>query len=117
MRIPIACTLTPESAADRVEEWRAFFANWIEAAEKGSGELRLRLNRSESALVLAADLAEREKACCGFFEFSIELQPEARWLVVRVPDDAAGVLDDIVALLRTSCGPSSASALGIATSS
>ena len=102
VRIPITCSLTPESAGDRVQEWRDFFANWIDAADKrNDGELRLRLNRSENALVLAADLAEREKACCGFFDFSIELQSDERWLVVQVPDDAAGVLDGIVTLLPT----------------
>ncbi len=100
VRIPVACSLTPESAADRVQEWRTFFAEWIHAAEKANDrELRLRLDTSEKALLVAADLAEREKACCGFFDFSIELQPDERWLVIRVPHDAAGVLRDIVSLL------------------
>lgn len=103
VRIPVACTLTVESAADRLEEWRTFFASWIDTAERTNDrELRLRLDKSEKALVIAADLVQREKACCGFFEFSIEFQSDGRWLVVRVPDDAAGVLTDIVALLPSS---------------
>ncbi len=100
MRVPIACTLTVESAADRIEEWRTFFGTWIDAAERTKDrELRLRLDGSEKALVIAADLAQREKACCGFFDFCIEVQSDERWLLVRVPDEAAGVLTDIVALL------------------
>jgi hypothetical protein len=36
MRVPIACTLTSESAAARIEEWRRFCAHSTGAAEQTS---------------------------------------------------------------------------------
>jgi hypothetical protein len=100
MRIPIACTLTPGSAAARVEEWRSFLAHSTGAVEKaGDQKLRLRLDGSTQALEAAVDLARREKACCGFFEFSIEVEADASWLSIEVPPDAAGALADFVSLL------------------
>ena len=53
----------------------------------------------EAVLVAVADLAQREKACCGFFEFTIELQHDRRWLVIRTPSEAATVLSDFGSLL------------------
>lgn len=60
--------------------------------------LRLRLERSDKTLLHAADLARREKGCCGFFDFSIDVQTDALWLIVRVPDEASGILDDFAGL-------------------
>lgn len=66
------------------------------AADRTSGDhLRIRLGPSTEDLLVAVDLAEREKACCEFFQFSIELGPDVRWLVMGVPPEAIGVLDDI----------------------
>src|SRR5207237_5523383 len=42
-RIPVACTLTADDAAARVEEWRAFMAGRVEAAERSELAVRLRL--------------------------------------------------------------------------
>ena len=100
MRIPIACTLTSESAAARVEEWRQFLAHSTGAAEQaGALALRVQLDGSPEALEAAVDLARREKACCAFFEFSIEVEADASWLSVKVPPDAADTLADFASLL------------------
>jgi hypothetical protein len=100
VHIPIACTLTSEAAHDRVDEWRQFFARSVTAAASTSRhESRFRLDGSPQALHDAVDLAQRETACCTFFEFSIQVEAEARWLVVRVPLDASAVLADFVGLL------------------
>jgi hypothetical protein len=100
MRIPIACTLTSESAVARVEEWRQFLARSTGAAEQaGALALRVQLNGSPEALEAAVDLARREKACCAFFEFSIEVEADASWLSVTVPPDAADALADFASLL------------------
>jgi hypothetical protein len=100
MRIPIACTLTAQSAAARVEEWRRFFAQSIDGAERVDDvHLRVRLNGSTEDLDAAVDLARREKACCEFFVFSIEVEADASWLSLKVPPDAAEILDGFVSLL------------------
>jgi hypothetical protein len=100
MRIPIACTLTSQSAAARLEEWRSFFAQSIDVAERiDDVHLRVRLNGSTEDLEAAVDLARREKACCAFFVFSIEVEADASWLSVTVPPDAAEILAGFVSLL------------------
>jgi hypothetical protein len=94
VKIPIACSLEAEQAEKRIGEWRTFLAESVTAAAKDGESLRLRLASSDQALLDAVDLAAREKACCGFFVFSIEVDADTRTLEVRLPDDAAAVLDD-----------------------
>jgi hypothetical protein len=100
MRIPIACTLTSESAAERLEEWRYFLGHSTVAAEKaGDLQLRVQLDDSTRTLEAAVDLARREKACCGFFGFAIEVEAHASWLSITVPPDAADTLEGFMSLL------------------
>jgi len=100
MRVPIACTLTSESAAVRLGEWRRFFSDFTAAAEQSSDvQLRVRLTNSTQALQAAVDLARREKTCCAFFDFSVDVQADACWFCVTVPPDATDTLADFVSLL------------------
>ena len=100
-RIPIACTLTVDDAQDRVEEWRTFFAAHTDGVDvRSPTEAAMRLRPGDDALVAAADLAGREKACCPFFTFSIGLTEDARWLQVAVPEGAAPALSGLVGLAR-----------------
>jgi hypothetical protein len=100
VRVPIACTLATDDASDRIEEWRRFLNRSDVVADRTSGEqLRIRLGPLKEDLLAAVDLAERERACCEFFQFSVELGPESRWLVVGVPPEAIGILDDFQELL------------------
>ncbi len=99
MKVPIACTLTPTDAADRVGEWREFFRECVLAASLGTQELRLTLAPNDAALTRAADLSAREKQCCAFFSFSIDIEPSNRVLVISVPAEAGAVLDDMTMLL------------------
>ncbi len=39
-------------------------------------------------------LAQREKACCGFFEFDLAIDADRARLLVSVPDEATDVLDE-----------------------
>jgi hypothetical protein len=100
MRIPIACTLTPESAAARLEEWRHFLSHSTLRVERaGDLQLRVQLDDATRTLEAAVDLARREKACCGFFDFAIEVEADASWLSIRVPPDAADTLEGFASLL------------------
>ena len=72
----------------------------VEAADPVAPErLRLRLKPTSDVLVAAVDLALREKSCCKFFEFSVDLQLDGCWLVVGVPPEAAGVLAEFSLLV------------------
>lgn len=93
--MPIACTLTPDDASDRIEEWRRFLSGSVRTAIRTSREqLRIRLKPSTEDLLISVDLAQRERACCEFFQFSIKLGPDTSWLVIGVPPEASSVLDD-----------------------
>ena len=98
-KVPIACTLTVEDAGTRIDEWRAFFAEHTDAVDRrDAAAASVRLRPAAEALVAAADLAERESVCCSFFGFSLALRDQRWWLEIAVPDDAAPVLADFVAL-------------------
>lgn len=100
MRTPIACTLTPDAAGERIEEWRRFLARSITAAERiDDRQLRLQLDAATSVLEEVVDLCQREKACCSFFAFSIELEADSSWLTVQVPPEASSFLDEFASLL------------------
>jgi hypothetical protein len=78
---------------------RALVAASVTAVEAGDTMVRLRLRDSDTALTTAAALAQREKACCAFFEVSIALEADRRTLVLVVPDGAEEALAAFVALL------------------
>jgi hypothetical protein len=65
---------------------------------RGEHSARLRLEDGSDALLAATDLARREKACCSFFDFRLEILAEAIWLEVEAPPGAAAILDGIVDL-------------------
>jgi hypothetical protein len=92
VEVPIACSLTAGEADDRISEWWALLGSGVDRAEIGETVARLRLVEDNQTLVHVVDLAEREQACCPFFDFGIELDHGRRWLRVSVPTDAAGVL-------------------------
>jgi MerR family copper efflux transcriptional regulator len=95
-RVPIACTLSVDDAAARGKEWRRFVAGSAVDIERRGTSARLRLRDGDEALLGAADLARREKACCAFFEFRLTLLPEGIWLEVDGPAEAAPVLDQLL---------------------
>lgn len=105
VRVPIACTLTADQLPDRVEEWRSFLGSRVTAVERGAASARLQLAAGDDVLAAAADLAQREKQCCAFFDFAIALEGQHRWLAVSVPDDAAPVLDELLTLLPQQLHP------------
>jgi len=58
--------------------------------------VRMRLIGGDAVILSAVDLARREKDCCAFFEFRLELLPDAIWLEVGAPLEAASLLDALV---------------------
>jgi hypothetical protein len=97
--LPISCSLDAGSLAQRVGEWRDLVTSAVDSVETSSTSLRLTLRDSDEALVVAASLGQREKRCCGFFDLSIELGPDRRVLVLRVPVGAEEVLVEFVAAI------------------
>lgn len=99
MRVPIACTLTVDDAATRVDEWRAVLGRSITSVQRTSPtEIVLTLRDDRAGLDDLVGLTRREVACCTFFDFRLDIAVEAVALVVTVPTDAAVVLDEFAAL-------------------
>lgn len=101
---PIACSLDAAGYDDRITEWRAFGRSSVTATDHVGTVARFKLADGDSVLATAASLAQREKECCPFFAFSIELEPAERWLKASVPPDAIETLSSFVALLQTPSG-------------
>ena len=94
MEVPIACSLT-EAARGQLGEWRDLLTTSAVAAERVSPtELSFRLRDDLGRLGPIVRLAQREKACCPFFDFSIRLDADRVALHVSVPAAATAVLDE-----------------------
>lgn len=92
---PLACRLDAASARDQLGEWRKLLADGGTTNERLTPhELFVHLDRSVLADVV--DLAQREKACCPFFDFSLRIDADALVLRVAVPPEASVVLDRFV---------------------
>jgi MerR family transcriptional regulator, copper efflux regulator len=95
-QIPIACTLSAADKTTRGDEWRQFFVDNVEESVRSETSVRLRLKNGDDVILNAVDLARREKDCCAFFEFRLELLPDVVWLEIGVPADAAAILDALI---------------------
>ncbi len=105
MNVPIACTLQPSDARSQLGEWQELGGRVSERAERVS-PTRLELTLVPGAdIAPVIDLAQREIACCSFFSFALEIQVEHLVLVVEVPAEAAGILDQLVPSCDTPPSP------------
>jgi hypothetical protein len=87
----IACSLEATDLPQRVAEWRALLAHVIERTPIENG-VRVRFGPGIGAAAVA-DLADRERGCCAFFEFSIHLARGGVTLDVRAPAEAKALVD------------------------
>jgi hypothetical protein len=97
---PVACSLSAGELSDRVGQWQSFVASTVRALEADDTTVRMVLDGSDDALLRAAALGRLEKACCPFFDVSIDLDADACTLTMGVPDGAQDVLASFVAMLR-----------------
>jgi len=100
-KIPVACSLSKGNARVRVNEWREFLETCVVEVERSSFSARLRLRDESESILLAADLAQREKTCCAFFEFRLSILADAIWLEIEIPDDVGVTLDGLAFLVES----------------
>ncbi|SRR6266568_8016758 len=99
MDVPIACSLTDSEARAQLGEWREILALACTAAERRSpAELALRLRADLAGLADLVRLAQREHACCPFFDFTLRITAGGTTLVISVPPEADRVLDTFASL-------------------
>lgn len=87
---PVACTLEPHLISDRVDQWQSLAAH-VETRQPLPDGIRLQFPRDVDATALTK-LAADEQACCGFFTFTIGIQPHSITLDVTGPTDAQPVI-------------------------
>lgn len=98
VEFPIVCTLGEKQAHAQLGEWQEMVSRAVERTSRvAPTRLDLALRSDLVDLTSLVRLVQREKACCAFFEFTLAINANAVTLVVEVPDEANGVLDEFVA--------------------
>ncbi len=98
---PVACTLDAAGGKARAAEFRAVFERAYLRGERLDDGVRWRFRRSEGLLEELTELANREHACCRFFEFDVTPHHDEIWWETRTSAEAQPVLDEFFALPRT----------------
>jgi hypothetical protein len=65
------------------------------------GRLEIILYADLTNVAALIQLAQREKACCAFFDFTLAISAERVTLVIDVPPVASSILDDLHANLAS----------------
>jgi hypothetical protein len=90
---PVACTLsgTPGVFAERMAEYRRLFGQHLAGRSRTGAGITFRFRADPGVEDWVRDLARREKACCGFFDFTVTAGAGEVWwdASVTADDEAA----------------------------
>lgn len=95
---PIACTLDSDGFRRRLEEFREVFGRGFLSKERFPNGGRFRFRRLPGLEADLRSLAERECACCPFFQFEILAREEELWWETRVDGEAEPILEAFLTL-------------------
>jgi MerR family transcriptional regulator, copper efflux regulator len=84
--IPIACTLSPHAAKDRVAEWQRLLHGSVSSRSSVASGLHLSFHASVDATELMR-LAVAEQDCCRFFSFAITVDHRGVGLDILGPNE------------------------------
>ena len=80
----------PDTLAERAAEYRRLFTQVLTGRERSEAGIRFRFRADPGVAEWVRDLAEREKACCAFFNFTVTADhEEVRWDASVIDDDIA----------------------------
>jgi hypothetical protein len=103
--LPVACTLTatPGAFAERMAEYQRLFRQHLTGRARSGPVIRFRFRAEPGVEDWVRDLARREKACCGFFDFTVTAGAREIWWDAAVVDDepARRALDEFFCLPET----------------
>lgn len=92
----MACSLTEQATRSQLDEWRQVTSDPAVAVTRPSPtRLELRLSDGLDRIGNLVGLAQREMACCPFFDFSLDIAADSVTLLVSVPEDGATLLDEL----------------------
>lgn len=89
---PVACSLTEAEVDARTDQARELLDAYREAFE-AEDELTLAFDGVTTSLPAVAAFVERERECCAFADYSIEVSPpyEETRLTITGPDGTVGL--------------------------
>jgi hypothetical protein len=97
---PLACDLSAIPAAERaqhaaiVQQWRSR----VRSTRELPGGVAYRFDPDAAILLTLAEFVARERLCCPFFRFQIELEPGGPlWLRLSGPDGTQDFIRDAFA--------------------
>lgn len=96
--VPIVCSLGPDQARQRIEEWsrivggRPGTATAVTARHPIESGIRFEFDHTVDTSALVA-LAQAERDCCRFFRFAITVDDRGIGLDVTAPADASILID------------------------
>ena len=92
--IPVACTLDPELAHDRIADWQKLIAKATGKQAIGDG-VALSFEHDVALTSEIAKLAAKEFECCNFFRFTIAIDGSGVRLEVGAPTEARDIITSI----------------------
>ncbi|HEY9416482.1 MAG TPA: heavy metal-responsive transcriptional regulator, partial [Pseudonocardia sp.] len=92
--VPVACTLGGDEQTERIQQWRQVLDS-ATGREDIDGGLRLRFPADPDLVADVARLAAAEQGCCAFFDFTMQLTPDALVLSVRAPGAAEPLVTEL----------------------
>jgi len=102
---PVVCDMTgaPDTPAERIAEYQRLFAQSLVGRDRAGTGIRFRFRADDGLEAWVRDLACREKACCGFFSFTVTASGGEVWWDASVIDDeiARQILDEFYRLPDT----------------
>ena len=102
---PVACSLngTPGAFGERMAEYRRLLGQHLAGHSRTATGISFRFRAEPGVEDWVRDLARREKACCGFFDFTVSTDgQEIRWdAAVADEEPARQALDEFYRLPDT----------------
>ena len=96
---PIVCDMTdaPDTAVERLAEYRNLFEQSLIDREHTEAGIRFRFRAAPGVEARVRDLAAREQACCAFFSIAVLDRGDELWWEASVGDDdiARQILDEL----------------------
>lgn len=94
--VPSSCTLPTTEQPLRLAEFDSFFRDSVHDGQR-RGATRLDLTVTTESETSARDLADRETACCSFFQFTFTKADGRMVMSITVPAEHTDVLDALAA--------------------
>ena len=92
--IPVACSLDPDPAHDRIGDWQKLIAKATSRQAVGDG-VALSFEHDVALTTEIAKLAAEEFQCCNFFRFNIAIDGSGVRLEVGAPTEARDIITSI----------------------